>query len=103
MAQVRVEQKLWSGPNSPYGSQGSLAELENWWSPSSYGIQIGIQAPKDSKFFLNYDEHPIIVGETGIFEWNTEGHGYIKSICYQQGDQVLNDDDYIMINLAYEI
>ena len=105
MAQVRVEQKMWSGENSPYGANGSLADLANWWSPSPYGIQIGIQAPKNSKFQLNHDSECIIVGETGMFEWNTEGHGYITAVRYarEETSPAPDSDEYIMINIAYEV
>lgn len=69
-------------------------------------IQLGIQGPPNTKFYINGSENPIILGKTGIYELDLQGLGTISSINFDR--ESLEAIDYaqnfksIMIDIAYE-
>ncbi len=50
--------------------------------------QLGIQGPIGLCFYLNNSNHPIMIGETGIYELDLEGIGYITSIRFENFSEV---------------
>lgn len=74
-----------------------------------YGLvsHIGIQGIPGTLFYLNGTEHPIRIGDTGIYELDLEGRGQISSIqmpassldLYGKGN---NDDINLYIDIVYE-
>ena len=71
--------------------------------------QLGIQAPVGMKFYLNNSNHPIMIGETGIYELDLENVGRITAIRFDKDDleRFYNYDegyqsDKILIDIVYE-
>lgn len=68
-------------------------------------IQLGIQAPPGTKFFVNGTTHPIIIGATGIYELNVEGMSTIQNLQFDLSSLNLineNPNAYLLIDYLYE-
>lgn len=54
--------------------------------------------------FLNGQEYPIIIGETGIFEIDLQNYGQIFSIRFtaESLDDYQEFDDRLLIDIIYE-
>ena len=61
--------------------------------------QLGVQAPPGTKFYINENEEPVIVGFTGIFEMDLEDGGSINSIKFDQHslDRIARTDTTMLI------
>ena len=76
---------------------------------SKYGLvsHIGIQGIPGTLFYLNGTDHPICIGDTGIYELDSEGRGQISSIQIPESSLDLygkgnNDDINLYIDIVYE-
>lgn len=86
-----------------------------------YGLvsHIGIQGIPGTLFYLNGTDHPIRIGDTGIYELDLEGRGQISSIQIPESSIILydpykvdeegkvlgydnNDDINLYIDIVYE-
>lgn len=76
-----------------------------------YGFvsKLGIQGPVGLKFYLNFSNSPIMIGQTGIYELDLEKVGRISAIQFDRTD--LNkyypsnanpNKDKILIDIVYE-
>lgn len=75
----------------------------------NYGIvsQLGIQAPVGMRFSLNGSQHPITIGETGIYELDLENVGRIISIQFNTQDiteyvKNAKGNNPLLIDIVYE-
>lgn len=66
--------------------------------------QMGIQGRPGTTMFLNGQEYPIIIGETGIFEIDLQNYGQIFSIRFtsESLDAYQIHDDRLLIDIIYE-
>ena len=66
--------------------------------------QLGVQAPPGTKFYLNGNENPIIVGYTGLFEIDLTSGGTITTIRFDE-DSINrikeNDGNILIVDMAY--
>lgn len=76
-----------------------LNDLINHNIFQQYGVvlQLGIQAPPRTRFYLNNGESSIMVGVTGIYELDMENLGIISSIRFDE--QSINNDEEIRKNI----
>lgn len=93
-----------SNKNFPLNLQSN--NLINGTAFSDYlpAIQLGIQAPPGTKFYINNGENPVIIGFTGLFELSLLENGSITSLTFdeQSIDQIqANDSAIIIIDIAY--
>lgn len=68
-------------------------------------VQIGIQAPPGTKFYLNASPNPIMVGATGIYELNIDGLSSIDMISFERESLVnINNNAaaYLIVDYLYE-
>lgn len=68
---------------------------------------LGIQGRPGTRFFLNESpQYPIVLGDTGIYELNLEGHGQIYYISFDGhtlGDyDAPSSTDRLLIDIVYE-
>ena len=71
----------------------------NIFKEYGYVSQLGIQGPVGLKFYLNNSVHPIMIGETGIYEIDLEGLGLLTSIRFDKDDL----DKYYPKNLDIDV
>lgn len=66
--------------------------------------QLGIQGRPGTTMFLNGQEYPIIIGETGIFEIDLQNYGQIISIRFTEESlaSYQKHDDRLLIDIIYE-
>ena len=65
--------------------------------------QIGIQGKPGTKFYLNGSFNSIIIGETGIFELDLKGLGFISAIRFDgKSLDLYEDSDKLLIDIVYE-
>lgn len=67
--------------------------------------QLGIQALPGTKFYLNNDQIPVIIGYTGIYELNIEGLAEITSIKfdpYSINAIISNNNASLIVDIIYE-
>ena len=68
-------------------------------------VQLGIQALPGTKFYLNNNDHPIIIGNTGIYELDLNGQTEITALSF---DSVsvraidANQNGYLIVDVIYE-
>ena len=69
-------------------------------------VQLGIQALPGTKFNLNTNLDPIIVGASGMYELDlTNNSAKITSLSFEQDslDQITNNPDgYLIVDILYE-
>lgn len=58
----------------------------NIFQDYGYVSQFGIQGPVGLRFYLNNSIHPIMIGETGIYELDLEGIGRLTAIRFNKDD-----------------
>jgi hypothetical protein len=65
---------------------------------------LGIQGRPGTMMFLNGQEYPIVIGETGIFEIDLQNYGQIFSIRFtaESLDDYQEFDDRLLIDIIYE-
>lgn len=75
----------------------------NIFKDSGVISQLGIQGKPGTKFFLNGGSHSITIGDTGIFELDLKGKGFISAIRFD-GDSLdsYEDNDRLLIDIVYE-
>lgn len=88
--------------------------LGNIFQDYGYVSQFGIQGPVGLRFYLNNSIHPIMIGDTGIYELDLEGIGRLTSIrfnkedldkFYPKEDEIQFDGnraDRLLIDIVYE-
>lgn len=74
-----------------------------------YGIvsHLGIQGIPGTEFYLNDGQHPIYIGDTGIYEIDLEDRGQISRIRFSEKSlSKYEDEDYdevrLLIDIVYE-
>lgn len=105
-----VAQFRWYGdvpPNSEknYPSGLTYGELKSGNILKNYGsvLQLGIQAPPGTIFYLNDTKRPLSIGITGIFELDLTGLGQISLIRFNEDSlNVAQNSDGIIIDILYE-
>ena len=68
-------------------------------------VQLGIQALPGTKFYLNNNNHPIIIGNTGIYELTLEGLSEITALEFDRADLTSinnNTNGYLIVDIMYE-
>lgn len=88
--------------------------LGNIFQDYGYVSQFGIQGPVGLRFYLNNSIHPIMIGETGIYELDLEDVGRLTSIRFNKEDLDYfypkeediqfngNRADRLLIDIVYE-
>lgn len=81
-----IKQVLYCGENSAKNSVGvTAASLISGAAFAGYTIvQLGIQAPPGTKFYINNNSNPNIVGFTGLYEINLTSGGSITSLSFDE-------------------
>ena len=65
--------------------------------------QIGIQGKPGTKFYFNGSSNSIILGDTGIFELDLKGKGFISAIRFDGASlDRYEDSDRLLIDIVYE-
>ena len=68
-------------------------------------VQLGIQTLPGTRFFLNGNNYPIIVGNTGIYELDLQGQGEITALSFEASsiDAISkNPNGYLIVDIIYE-
>ena len=85
----QLKQVRWVGSDTSLSNVASVNSLKQASTFNiSNVIQIGIQAPENTIFYVSGastvdTNHPIKIGRTQIFEWSVEGTGtYINSFAF---------------------
>lgn len=68
-------------------------------------IQLGIQALPGTKFFLNGNVYPVIIGNTGIYELDLKGQGEITALSFDAKSINIiknNPNAYLIVDIIYE-
>lgn len=88
-------------------SQNALTDINssgyfNKYFPIS---QLGIQALPGTKFYLNnnYEQaHPIIIGNSGVYELNLEGIGEINELKFDAASiRTIANTGHLIIDIVY--
>ena len=65
--------------------------------------QLGIQGPPGLRFYLNNSSHPIMFGNTGIYELDLENIGRVVAIRFIKEDiEELLKENKLLIDIVYE-
>lgn len=67
--------------------------------------QLGVQAIPGTKFYINGNKYPIIIGYTGIFELNSSLNYLVNSLTFSEESlNLINDNDnaYLLVDFVYE-
>lgn len=88
-----------SNYNYPSGLTASDLVLGNIFLECSPIIQLGIQAPPGTKFYINGNNNFVIVGQTGLFDLNLIDNGSISSLRFDSGsiEQIQDNNSNILI------
>ena len=68
-------------------------------------VQLGIQALPGTRFFLNGNKYPIIIGNTGIYELDLQGQGEITALSFESRSINAikeNENAYLIVDIIYE-
>lgn len=68
-------------------------------------VQLGIQGLPGTRFFLNGNNNPIIIGNTGIYEIDLQGQGEITALSFEASsiNQIRdNPNAYLIVDIIYE-
>ena len=68
-------------------------------------VQLGIQALPGTRFYLNGNNNPIIIGNTGIYELDLQGQGEITALSFEATSiQAIRDNEYayLIVDIIYE-
>ena len=75
-------------------------------SPKCYPIlQLGIQTLPGTKFYLNSNVEPIIIGSTGIYELDLDNQTEITKLTFNKTSMDAIDNNtngYLIIDILYE-
>ena len=101
-----IKQVLYCGENSAKNSVGvSASSLITGEIFAGYTIvQLGIQAPPGTKFYVNGNSNPNIIGFTGLYEVDLSAGGSIYSLSFdeQSINWIKSHDNLILIvDMAY--
>lgn len=90
--------------NYPEGLSMDQLVYNNIFGGLSSITQLGIQGRPGTMMFLNGQEYPIVIGETGIFEIDLQNYGQIFSIRFTGDslDDYQEHDDRLLIDIIYE-
>lgn len=101
-----IKQILYCNDTSPKNSVGITGtQLISGTAFMGYTIiQIGIQAPPGTKFYINGNDNPCVVGFTGLYEIDLTAGGSITSLSFDE--QSINwiaqhDNLILIIDMAY--
>ena len=108
--QVRQFRYYKNGSNKNYHPDGQKIALATLVSGSTFAsyvpiIQLGIQALPGTKFYLNNSNHPIIIGNTGIYELDVAGLAEISSLQFDAksiNSISANENAYLIVDIIYE-
>lgn len=67
--------------------------------------QLGIQALPGTKFFLNNNTYPVIVGLTGTYELNLDNKAEITALQFDNESVIAtrkNNNAYIIVDIVYD-
>ena len=68
-------------------------------------IQLGIQSLPGTKFYLNNNSNPIIIGHTGIYELDLEGLAEITALSFDPVSISAIDataNSFLIVDIIYE-
>lgn len=108
--QVRQFRYYKNGSNNNYHPDGTKISLATLVSGSTFAdyvpiVQLGIQALPGTKFYLNNSNHPIIIGNTGIYELDILGLAEINSLQFDSksiNNISINENAYLIVDIIYE-
>lgn len=108
--QVRQFRYYKNGSNNNYHPDGIKITLATLVSGSTFAsyvpiVQLGIQALPGTKFYLNSSNHPIIIGNTGIYELDILGLAEINSLQFDAksiNNISSNENAYLIVDITYE-
>ena len=66
--------------------------------------QLGVQAPPGTKFYINGNDNPVIVGFTGLFEVDLTSGGTITTLTFDENSIKRikeNDSNILIVDMAY--
>ena len=103
-----IRQFRYYGEDDPRNYPATLSKNDLVYNNifAGYGsiTQLGIQGRPNTTVFLNGQEFPIIIGETGIYEIDLQNYGQIYSIRFTA--ESLNEyslgKDRLLIDIIYE-
>lgn len=67
-------------------------------------VQLGVQAPPGTKFYINGNANPVIVGYTGLFDLDLTGGGSVLSLGFDRQSIISiqqNDSNILIIDILY--
>lgn len=67
-------------------------------------VQLGVQAPPGTKFYINGNTEPVIIGSTGLFSIDLRDNGSISEIRFDRNsvNAIGSNDRFILIvDIAY--
>lgn len=94
------------GDSRNYPTNLSREELvyQNIFNGHGSITQLGIQGQPNTTVFLNGQDFPIVLGETGIYEIDLQNYGYINSIRFTEESlaRYTGAQDRLLIDIIYE-
>ena len=67
-------------------------------------IQLGVQAPPGTKFYINDNADPVIVGQTGLFDLDLTNSATISALRFDNESIqriMANDSNILIIDMLY--
>ena len=108
MAQASFKQFIYCNDLSDhtYPSGLTATQLVNGTAFTQFlpAFQLGVQAPPGTKFYINNNNVPVIVGYTGLFDLDLTSLGSITSLTFDSAsiNRIKNNDGAILIvDIAY--
>ncbi len=67
-------------------------------------LQLGIQGPPGTEFYLNGSNEPIKIGASGIFDLDIKNNARITELTFNSSSlsKITNDGQYIIVDIIYE-
>lgn len=67
-------------------------------------VQLGVQAPPGTQFYINGNNNPVIIGQTGLFDLDLIGNGSLSSLKFNRESIKRikeNDSNILIIDILY--
>ena len=67
-------------------------------------VQLGVRGLPGTKFYINGNHNPVVIGFTGLFEIDLTNKGTINSLTFDESSIAeiqRNDSAYLVVDMAY--
>jgi hypothetical protein len=102
------KQFIYCNPQSNHNYPNAIIDKDALTSGSIFNeyvpiTQLGIQGPPGTKFYINHNDLPVIIGFTGLFELNFTEGGSINHLRFDGDsiDRVDSSNLILIVDIAY--